>query len=114
MATQLTAKHNCRVILLNGKNHKNGKIDENVLNTNPSGITMFNCDILNNAELEEFSQTIYDRFDGIDIVIDNGIVERSTCLPKDDVDDDVRAFVDTTGDRLRKTINVSNAYFEIL
>lgn len=95
LATQLTSRHNCRVVLLKQATGKTA------LNANPNGVSVFNCNILDNADLEQISQQVSDLFDGIDIVIDNGITE--DMIPSQDC----REFVETTGERLRATINVS-------
>lgn len=81
-----------------GKRNGNQKIS-----LNPNGISTCFCDILENDELEVLSQHVHEKFGGIDIVIDNGIIEQQTIL-----NEDCRSFIDSTSERLRSTINVSS------
>lgn len=94
---QLTSKYNCNVVLIKGKRTGNQK-----LSLNPNGISTCHCDILENDELEELSQHIHETLGGIDIVIDNGVIEQQSIK-----NEDCRTFVDSTGEKLRSTINVS-------
>lgn len=72
-----------------------------MLSLNPNGISTCHCDILQNDELEQLSQHVRETFGGIDIVIDNGIIEQQPIA-----NEDCRSFIDSTGERLRSTINV--------
>lgn len=72
------------------------------LSLNPNGISTCHCDILENDELEELSQHVYETLGGIDIVIDNGINEQQPIA-----NEDCRTFIDSTSEKLRSTINVS-------
>lgn len=87
---------------MKGKHNGNQKFS-----LNPNGISVCHCDILEYTELEELSQYVYETFGGIDIVIDNGIVERQPIA-----NGDCRSFIDSTGGRLRSTINVSSDFDE--
>lgn len=73
------------------------------LSLNTNGISTCHCDLLENDELEELSQYVHETFGGIDIVIDNGIIEHQLIA-----NEDCRSFIDSTGERLRSTINVSS------
>lgn len=68
-----------------------------------AGISVLHCDILNNEDLEKFSQTVQDSFNGIDIVIDNA----TNSIFETVNSDDCRTFIDVTSGKLRTTINVS-------
>lgn len=83
---------------MKGKRNGNHK-----LSVNPNGIATCHCDILENNELEKLSQHIHQTFGGIDIVIDNGIIEQQSIT-----NEDCRSFINSTGERLRSTINVSS------
>lgn len=75
-----------------------------------AGISILHCDILNNDDLEKFSQTVHNSFNGIDIVIDNATKGIFGTINSDDC----RAFIDVTSEKLRTTINVSSIQKHIL
>lgn len=109
LAEQLSMKHNCHVVLVKGNAACNGGPTATVasqsdLNGSKSaGISVFHCDILNNEDLEKFSQSVQDAFNGIDIVIDNATNNIFETINSDDC----RTFIDVTSGKLRTTINVS-------
>lgn len=68
-----------------------------------AGISVLHCDISNNEDLEQFSQTVHDSFNGIDIVIDNATNNIFEAIRSDNF----QTFIDVTSGKLRTTINVS-------
>lgn len=105
LAEQLSTKHNCHVILVKSR-QPNGVRDQtdSIASHSSAGISVLHCDILDNDDLEQLSQTVQNSFNGIDIVIDNatkGILNTQINT------DDCRAFIDVTSEKLRTTINVS-------
>lgn len=91
------------MILVKGNAACNGGLTPSVNVPKSAGISVFHCDILNNEDLEKFSQTVQDSFGGIDIVIDNATNNIFETMNSDDC----RTFIDVTSGKLRTTINVS-------
>lgn len=104
MAEQLSKKHNCHVILVKGNDVCNGTTTTKSNPSKSAGISILHCDILNNDDLEKFSQTVQNSFNGIDIVIDNATKNINNININSD---DCRTFIDVTSEKLRTTINVS-------
>lgn len=62
-------------------------------------ISTFECDILASSQLDQLSKTIDKLFDGIDIIIDNGLAVRL-------VQQSSNEFIASSSNKLRATINV--------
>ncbi|XP_031629518.1 uncharacterized protein LOC116344850 [Contarinia nasturtii] len=101
LAAQLSSKHECHVILVKKKIDKI-KSKSELLSPNSAGISVLQCNILDNEDLGHLSQTIQDTFNGIDIVIDNTTNGIFSAVKSDDC----RAFIDGTSEKLRTTINM--------
>lgn len=67
-------------------------------------ISTFECDVLASSQLDQLSKTIDKLFDGIDLIIDNGLAVRL-------VQQHPNEFITSTSNKLRATINVTENNF---
>lgn len=104
LANQLSCVHNCKVILVKHPSPSNNNEMHRMECPAAMNISTFECDVLAISQLDQLSKTVDKLFDGIDLIIDNGLAVRL-------VQQNPNEFITSTSNKLRATINVTENNF---